>query len=291
MDRCRPGGTGTRRSRTARLVSAIAAVTLLAACHPVFGDDTGVVRRATLTSTSGLTYRYSGDTTALTAEAMSPFPDGNVREVTWRDTALWRANQESCTTWDSTAESVWKQDPARPGLTQPGLAMRIAQTPDGSGFRAVTVTENIWFAGIWQFNVHTWDTTRPGDPFEIVATFDLSSIVGTWYNHDGTLVDAMAPPPWHVCGQTHGVGFRFKVWTGDDPEPPWDDPTHVFETTLPDGWNYAGYSGDYIGHLPDGATAAFRAHPSYELCGAPDMIDTPLCRPPVTTTTNPTESG
>ena len=247
-----------------------------AACNPVFGSSDGPVRRATLYSDSGRTNTYTGDDTAVVAIGPAP-EDSSVREVFWRTDTPYYDDQQSCITWNATAAS--ELDPELNVLMQPGLAMRIAPTgAEGDEFKAVTVTENVWMYGVWLFNVHVWDTTASGSPFSVVETFDLSSIVGVWGNVDGEFVSLMVPPPWHVCGRTLGDQFQFKVWTGTDPEPAWNDPTHVFTTTLPAGWDHPGYSGGYIGHLHDGQTGQFSGFTSGPLCLAPDMIDTTHCQ-------------
>ena len=268
--------TRSVRRRAAIPALMVAVTVAVAACNPVFGETSGPVQHATLTSTAGFQYSYSGDEITVTASQELAFDDNNVREVFWTTESPYYADQQTCLTWDTLAIG----QPG--GLLQPGLAMRIAPTgPDGQSIKAITVTQNIWYLGIWKFNVHTWDSSSdPAHPFTQISSFDLSPIVGyfTDITEDGwysSLIDA----PWHLCARTEGDQFSFKVWTDQDAtEPGWDDPDHVFTTTLPAGWDHAGYSGGYIGHLRENQTATFSGFTTTPLCLTPDMIDTPHCR-------------
>ncbi len=251
----------------------LAVVLTATACNPIFGETNGPVQRAVMTTGSGLTYDYSGDRTTVTAVTPGAFPDGNVREIFWHTEDPFYANQQTCLTWETLATS----QPG--GLLQPGIATRIAPTPDGTGVRAITVTQNIWYAGVWIVNVHTWDSTRPGNPYSKIVSFDLSALVGRiWYDDQGVLHWDLKEGPWRVCTRTWGDQFSFKIWTLDEPEPAWDDTDHVFSTTLPEGWTYPGYAGGYIGHLREGQTATFGDFTTTPTCLAPDMIDTPACQ-------------
>lgn len=261
-----------------------------AACNPVFGTVSGPVRHATLTSPSGETYAYQGEDGIITATVDPQSTDGNIREVFWNTADPYGADQQTCTTWGTTALSAYFDDPQKRPL-QPGLAMRIAPTTDGSGVRAITVTENVWYGAVWIFNVHVWDSTSD-QPFTQLAGFDLRDIVGWMYvQSDGTQHSTVKPPPWHVCARTQADQFSFKVWTQDTPEPAWTDPTHVFTVTLPDGWDYPGYSGNYIGHMHAGQWATFSGFTTGPLCAAPDMADTPYCQSQLSTTSTSTSTS
>lgn len=252
------------RSRAMALLAMVGFVA--AACNPVFGTPSGPVRHATLTSSSGGSYTYGGNGTKIAVTQKVPVDDDSIREVFWYPDTPYRSNQQACITWDTLAFG----QPG--GLVQPGLAMRISPTgPDNKSIRAVTVTENIWAAGVWILNVHTWDSSVEANPFTKVAGFDISGIVTT----QTRLVGA----PWYVCARTEANRFTVKVWTARDPEPSWQDPTHVFTTTLPPGWNQSGYSGGYIGHLRKGQSAVLSGLSSTPLCEVPEMAGTPTCRP------------
>ncbi len=265
----------THRRQKLGLVGIVVAVGLIAsACtSPVFGTAAGPIRHGTLTSNSGNQYTFTADDSTVTAAAPSP-SDPSIREAFWRTNTPYYDDQQACITWQTTAASQGG-DPV-----QPGLAMRIAPTGvDGKGIKAITVTENVWASAAWIFNVHTWDTTRSGSPFSLVGQFDLWDLVVTsTVDENGNVQRAWVPPPWYVCARTLGNQFVFKLWTGSNPEPGWDDPTHVFTTTLPDGWDYPGYSGGYIGHLHQGQSASFSRVRTMPLCLAADMVDTPRCR-------------
>lgn len=243
--------TAASRPRTRVLVAIVVLGTVLAGCKPVFGSVSGPVHRGTLTSAKGMTYRYTGAASTLQVVPGSP-ADENVREVFWNDDTEWAADQEACARWDTVGNSV------DGGPIQPGLALRIAPAhADNTGIKAVTVTENVWYYGVWLFNVHVWNSKNTAAPFTLVRSFDLSSLVGKITVVDGTTIDTMVAPPWYVCARAIGRTFSFMVWTGSNPRPSWNDPTHVFTTTLPAGWDQAGYAGGYIGHVRAGQSARF----------------------------------
>ncbi len=223
---------------------------VLTGCDPVIGSASGPARHATLTSASGMKYRYAGSRTGLFAIPGTPTWDTNVREVFWYPDSKFAADQQACMTWNIVAGET------RPGLLQPGVALRIAPvTADNKGVKAVTVTQNIYFAGIWMFNVHVWNSLDSAHPFTQIANFDLSPVVGS-------LIGSAAPmvrSPWHVCARVVDRTFSFMVWTGTNPKPAWNDPLHVRTATLPAGWDYSGYAGGYIGHLHQGQAGAFSA--------------------------------
>lgn len=229
----------------------IATVLVVTGCDPVIGSSSGPVRRATLTSDSGMTYRYAGSRQVAFAQPGVPASDGNVREVFWHSDSRYEADQQVCATWNTVAAVP------STGLLQPGLALRIAPvTTEGAGIRAVTVTQNVYYGAIWLFNVHVWNTLDPTRPFTQVAQFDLSPVVGSLL-HGGSFRPSMVPAPWKVCARARGRTFSFKVWTGTGAEPSWNDPVRVRSVVLPPDWNRPGYAGGYIGHLHPGQAAAF----------------------------------
>lgn len=277
-----------RKGRRLGIAAMLAVVAVLtSACIPRFGKQSGSLWYGTLTSDSGAHNIYTDNGSTVTATA-SPPADSTIREAFWHRDTPFTADQETCVTWNDTAAAAGLADQALP---QPGLAMRIAPTGDhNEGIKAITVTENTWYAAAWIFNVHVWNSLNPGAPFVLVAQFDLSPIVGkAWLDDAGDLHSTLVPPPWHVCAQTHGSQLTFKVWTGtDDPEPAWDDPTNVFSTTLPNGWDYPGFAGGYAGHLHDGQSLTFSDFSSIPLCQAPDMISDASCeaQPAATSSTS-----
>lgn len=243
----------TSKPRAMAMAVAVIALVALVGCDPVVGSASGPVRHATLTSTSGMSYRYAGNAQVLYALPGTPTSDTNVREVFWYPTSRFVADQQVCATWNTVATA------GSPGLLQPGLALRVAPvTGSPGGVRAITVTQNTYFGALWLFNVHIWNSADAARPLTQVAQFDLSPIVGTLLG-GGLMQPRMVPAPWHVCAQTTGNRFAFKVWTGTVPEPSWSDASRVFATTLPAGWTFPGYAGGYIGHLHPRQAAAFTA--------------------------------
>jgi len=211
------------------------------------------IHHASLTTQNWATYDYQVSGDSVTASMPARITDPNVREVFWRVDTEPAVDEQTCITWDQTSESV-EGEPI-----QPGLALRIASVGSrNEGLRAVTLTENVLYAGTWLFNVHVWDTRSPV-PMTLLKTFDVSGVVGRIANVDGRAANYMVQPPWHLCGRVVGDTFTFKVWTQDNPEPSWQNPNQVFSVQLPPGWVYAGYSGGYIGHLHPGQSATATA--------------------------------
>lgn len=213
---------------------------------PTTAPPVVAVEHRSLTSPSGNTYNYAVDASQVTIRGDSE--DGNIREVFWRADSRFAADQTSCLDWHDLAQT-------RLGvITQPGIALRIASS--GEGTKAVTVTQNIWAKADWMFNVHVWDSDPNGRVQQNVASFDVSSIIGV-SGPGHPVVDKVGNGPVHVCARSVGDLFSFKVWTDTEVEPGWDDPTHVFTTTLPEGWDHPGYAGGYIGHMHSGMEATF----------------------------------
>jgi hypothetical protein len=272
-------------SRLRLLLISCGLAVLASSCIPHFGSDSGPVRRGVLTSDGAAHFTYQGTTDGATISVFATAApvDASNREAFWLADSPWYADQETCETWN-TPQSLSQFSPF-----QPGIATRIAPTgANNEGIKAVTVTQNVWLGGLWKFNVHVWDSTNAAAPYTLIQTFDLAPILGRIeFGTDGSIqASTLAPPPWHICVQTQGNALRFKVWTGVDEEPGWTDPDHVFATTLPDGWDYPGYAGGYIGHLHDGQSMNFTDLTSTPLCLATDMTDTPYCRDLVSSATS-----
>lgn len=270
-----PHGWTMSRSRKSRALTALTAAlaVLLAACNPQFGTTSGPAQHASLTTAVGEVFAYSGDGGTVAVSGPATNTDPEIRELFWNEDGPYLADQQACHTWHNPTGSLGGD------TVQPGLAMRIAPSgPDGDGVKGITVNENIWAAAIWVFWVNVWDSSTPGRPFQGVQSFDLSPVVGKFWVADGEFHSNLVPGPWHVCARTQALDLTFKVWTGDNPEPAWDDPVHVRTTTLPEGWDHAGYSGGYVGHVNAGETAVFSGQTSVPLCLLPDMIDTDYCQ-------------
>jgi hypothetical protein len=168
----------------------------------------------------------------------APIKDWNRREVFTRRPVHRSINELACATWTSeTANTV-----------QQGVAVRVRQT--GQRLRAVTVTKNVFANFFWVFNVHTWDTSRHGDPWRLVAQFDMSDVVG---DQGGLL-----PFPWRVCLRVRGRTLSFKVWVPrKEIEPGWGDPVHVRRSRLSARYVFGGVPGWYVGHLRARQTTVF----------------------------------
>lgn len=125
------------------------------------------------------------------------------------------------------------------GIAQEGVAFRIRH---GDGrTRAVTVTKNIWSVANWMFNVHTWDTARPG-VFVQHGGLDMSPALGRRIQGHET---------WNLCGRAVGTRVDVRAWRQGGAEPGWDHHT-VRSATIPSGFTAPGRPGWYAGHVERG---------------------------------------
>ena len=91
----------------------------------------------------------------------------------------------------------------------------------------------------------------------------------------------MVPPPWHVCARAVDDKISFKVWTGDNPEPSWDDPIAARTSIVPPEWVYSGYTGGYQGHIGPGQSQVVDGFTQQVLPVTPPVTTTV---PPASTT-------
>lgn len=103
--------------------------------------------------------------------------------------------------------------------------------------RAVTLTQNVAFNAHALFNVHVWDNNAYG----AVGQVDL----GSYLKPGGTYVQF----PWYVKTRLRGSTLDFAVWKGSDPETAYGTSGRSASFTIPAGWEGAGMSGLYLGHL------------------------------------------
>jgi hypothetical protein len=141
--------------------------------------------------------------------------------------------------------------PGNPRLWQPGIALRIAT--NGTVTKAISIAQNVWAGATWVFWVQMWDT---GSEPRMHATVEFDARHLLVHAKAGNPA-SVAPPPWHVCARVVSRRLDFKIWTGRTAEPTYADPTHAFHTLLPAGWVYAGYTGNYAGHLHPGTSVRF----------------------------------
>ena len=171
----------------------------------------------------------------ITAQAPDDVTQHDLREVFWYSDATPALNSESCATWTA----------ADGAIVQQGAALRIAER--GGVQQAITVTRNIYGKATWVFNVHLW----VGSQFTLIGQFNLAPAFRL------TSTEAR-PLPWRLCARAIGSMVEFKVWLLGHPEPQWGDTTHGGAVILPAGWEYAGVSGWYAGHLYTDDLASFR---------------------------------
>lgn len=188
----------------------------------------------------GTAYSYRFDGRRLAVRAARGTREPNRRELLVAGGTPSRRDQTSCATWSRKSNR----------FAQPGLAVRVQ---DRRGrVRAITLTQNIIFGYRDHLNVVTWDTSRRGDPWRMVAQFDLSDV---FIKRDGRL----RPLPWRACLRAEGRRVSFLAWPVGRVEPPsWNDPSAVHRARLPRGWAYRGRPGWYVGHVPPRGTMVYR---------------------------------
>lgn len=125
------------------------------------------------------------------------------------------------------------------GIAQEGVALRVRH--DDGRTRAVTVTKNVWMLANWNFNVHTWDTARPGR-MVLHDALDLSSSLGR---------GSQGAQTWNLCARAVGERVDVRAWRAGDPEPDWEHPS-VRSATIPVEFTAAGRPGWYVGHVERG---------------------------------------
>ncbi|MCU1352842.1 MAG: hypothetical protein JWM05_2051 [Acidimicrobiales bacterium] len=220
---------------------ALASTVILAACQEAVvtfdGSDTRPKRTSVITpdGTDRFDLSSPGSTALVTAPGTNR--DQNLRMVFWPTGARAEPDGQSCATWTG--------QHGAPG--QQGAALRLKLDPSGR-MRGVTVTKNILWGAVWNFNVHTVDTLR-AEPMQKVG--DMS------FERELRPGGKIRPFPWHVCVRALGATVELKVWTGTEPEPAWGDQTHSGRVQLPAGWAFPGTFGWYIGHIPPGGDARF----------------------------------
>lgn len=181
-------------------------------------------------------YDLTVDDGSVTVTADPDNVGGNTRVMFRPTAALPTVNQMSCATWD---------DP-QGDIRQPGAALRVVH--EGESFRAVMISKNVWEQIFWNFNIHLVDTSqepplRPYGGVELDQTFVPR----------GSLITG----PWRMCARVVGLELAVKVWPLSHPEPEWGDKSYGTVVELPDGWDYAGDAGWYIGHLMPGESTSF----------------------------------
>ncbi len=306
--RAKPPGTGPNTTtfwalgHVARLV--VVAAVIVSGCASGTQRESATTERTpttvrtttTATTTTTTTVPARIDDAALTTDGAGTYdfgvvddtitvtvPEGvgglGVREVFWRAGSPVTVDQDACITWNDIAFGEDRPDPV-----QPGLALRIAPAADPYGAtRAITVNQNVWSTASWYVWVNTWDTARVGGVNEPAATFDVSGVVGRRWADENGWYSSVVEAPWHVCARVRGLQLTFKLWTHAETEPAWDDPTHVFATTLPEGWDHAGHTGGYIGHLGAGGSATFDVPTSAAGCPGGSTGPDGTCAAPTTT--------
>ncbi len=191
-------------------------------------SESRAIRTESLTAERADTFSVVPDGEAITVAATGTNAGGNTRFMFSLAPATVAPDLVSCATWNG--DRVW--------WDQEGAVLRAHSVP--GGFRAITVTKNVWFGAHWIFNVHVWDTTRYPIAMQIGA-FDLQSVFFP--------AGRPTPGPWRLCARTVGGVVSFRVWPTSQPAPSWTDPRYGGSVVLPAGWRDPGIAGWYVGHL------------------------------------------
>jgi hypothetical protein len=200
-------------------------------------SDAAVFEQVTLTNDNADIYTFTTGDGAVTVNAPPTNQGLNLRMLFWPAAGRVATDSGSCAEWTSET-----------GIAQQGAVMRVATLPN-RGLRAILVTKNIWFSGVFNFNVYIVDTTQVA----MLKRIGYVSLRGELLNQDG----APQPLPWFMCARVSGDQVAILVWHSGEPAPRWGDPSHGGSVTLPAGWIYPGKAGWYIGHVPAGGSAGF----------------------------------
>ncbi len=207
-----------RRFRTSALAGcAVVALATLAACIPI--EDQVIQPRDP--SLTGRVLSYEGNDqyglalsgSTVVASGATSNTGQNTRITFSPADATPLADEQSCATWSSQTT----------GHDQQGAALRMIAADDGTT-KGLTVTKNIWYAGNWIFNVHTWDTSQ-SQVFTQIGQFDLGTVF-----RQGNYPIAL---PWSICARVVDNTLSFIVWPTDQAQPAWDDPNYGGSVTLP----------------------------------------------------------
>jgi hypothetical protein len=183
-------------------------------------------------SFAGPAYLYSPfKEGALTVTARQG-TSGNEREFFWRSDAKPVVNSTACAEWVS-----------GDGNAQQGLVFRVVQ--DDGVVRAISVTRNVYASAQWVFNFHEWDTSQ-SPAFTLLGHMSLTAFLA-----------GAAPYPLSICGRVTGSLLQFVVWRPGTAQPPWSTTTYGGHATVPSGYDGAGVTGWFVGHVPEGTAASF----------------------------------
>jgi hypothetical protein len=240
-------GTWARGRGRRALAAAVAVTAIAAACGVPSGFDhidpsyTGVLITSDATAPSNqydLSAQNGSPLSQVSLSADATNTAGNLRTVFYPAGQTPTESGQVCATW---------QGPETPDeLPQQGLAARIETNPTGVR-RGITITKNIW-GPAYLMNVNLWTLNTAGTENTLSnITTDYSAVV----TQDG---GAYVPFPWQVCAQVAGNTVTMDVETGTNPPAPFTDTANVKTVTLPDGWDYTGHFGWYIGHMHGGET-------------------------------------
>lgn len=209
--------------------------------------------RSVLSRDGNDTFVLNASSGVVTMAAPPSNTSTNTRQVFWPSGKTPTTDEASCQVWGN-----------EPWLTQPAVALRVAQS--GNGVRAITVTKNIWAGATYVINIYLWDTSKVGQSGTLdqamvdLQGFQLSGLSANGGPTDGSPANSAAFP-WEMCAKVVGSQLTFRVWPISRPDPGWGNPAYGGTVTLPAGWTYPGSVGGYVAHLAPGVQASFTPVP------------------------------
>lgn len=217
--------------------------------------------QAYLTRDGSDAFSYLPTATGVVVVGDARNASSNTRVLIWDPRQPLAADAQSCVSFTDTGVPA-----------QEGVALRVRQS--GSAVRSVTVTKNVMFGATTLFNVHTWDTTRAGDPWRLAGQVDFGRTLRP------------ASYPWRLCARGEGPDVKVKVWELGASEPAWTDTSRVRTVTVGADWTGAGATGFYVGHLGAGRWARLD-----DLAAAAVVVPSPTTTVPTTTSTTTTSTS
>ncbi len=232
------------RARSTAIGVVIAVVTIVtAACAPPPVPPAGWNQMFLTRDGADVTAIDSAPAGAMQVSAPASNVGANSRTLFWASSAPISRDQLSCATTTHSGLPV-----------QEGVGLRLVRSKDGASVRGITVQKNVAFGADWIYNVHLWDTSRPGregtvgSSIALLAQFDLHEVLP-----DPTSPDQSR----RLCARVTGDLVELKLWVPTSPEPEWEDELHTRSVQLPSGWDQPGQPGLYVGHVPPGGRATF----------------------------------
>ena len=228
-------GNRPRYRKTSTLVAAVLALLLVIAAGALLikhrRDNAPVSLPHAMVSIDRTdTYRFHKVRDHITVSASPGNRGWNLRTVFWLPDATPSVNQQVCIDW-----------PDHDGRAQPGIALRVRPSADGSQADGIYVMQNVWDQDYWKIAVlGAKDNYLDTDNRLTVFNVRMLMLRQTGVARRGT---------WRVRARVVGQQVPVKLWFAGQPEPSWKAGPGVRHATLPATWVWAGLPGAYVGHI------------------------------------------